>query len=348
MRMLFYVIAVVCLCCSNLFTQIPAGYKGSPFHNDSVKVYPIRIPGKLQCEYYDFGGLGVAYGGTKAKINGLNPGADLNYKQHCNEGGNTYLCTFRDTEAVAVSYTKPCCDYDAVKNMYPQILKQLYAGWTSPGQWLNYTVHVDTPGVYLINFLHTASLIQGLEFSLALNDSIVVNKEKVPNSFHSDMTDTQKWHRWNKLMSFAEIAFPDTGLQLLTFRVTYVDPAEKGDMGNFDYIEFVRKSPVSVGMSKRNILKPNGLIHRSYPNPFNSETSIVYDLTRGAVVTVEIYNNLGQRIKELEVGNYHPIGEYRIKWNGTDRKNNTLPSGIYYYSIKVNNEIYSDKIQLLK
>ncbi len=238
----YYLIAVTLINPTTLAAQIPKEYKGMPFHDDSVKIYPIHIPGKLQCEYYDFGGYGVAYGGTKAKVNGRNVGADFNNAMGCNESGTTYLCRFRDTEAVAISYTKPCCDVDPAKNMFPQILQQMYTGWTPPGQWLNYTVQVDTPGVYTIHFLCTAPLPEGLELSLALNNTTVVNKAIVPNSCHGDQKDGLRWHRWNKVMNVAEIAFPNTGLQLLTLKVTYPDVFEKNDLGNFDYIEFVRKS----------------------------------------------------------------------------------------------------------
>jgi hypothetical protein len=238
---------LVIAACSGAFTLtagVPDGYRGTPFHNDSVTVSPIRIPGIMQCEYYDLGGEGVAYGGTKPMVNGLNAGAAFNRQAGCNEGGTPYLCTFRETEGVAVSYTKPCCDVDSLRNSFPQALRELYIGWTPPGEWLNYTVRADSPGVYSIHFLYTAPLPMGLEFSLALNHKEVVRKAPVPNSCHGDQTDPLRWHRWNKIMNLAEIAFPDTGLHLLTFRVTYPDPSERNDMGNFDYIEFVPKGAI--------------------------------------------------------------------------------------------------------
>jgi hypothetical protein len=75
------------------------------------------------------------------------------------------------------------------------------------------------------------------------NNQTVVNKAIVPNSCHGDQSDGLRWHRWNKIMNLAEITFPDSGLQLLTFEVTYPDPNQRDDPGNFDYIEFVPKAP---------------------------------------------------------------------------------------------------------
>jgi hypothetical protein len=249
-RLFYYAVTAVFICISNLYSKIPAGYKGTPFHNDSIRELSARIPGKVQCECYDFGGMGVAYGGTKMKVNGLNAGAEFNRTQGCNEGGNPYLCTFRDTEAVPISYTKPCCDIDSLRNLYPQTLKQIYTGWTAPGEWLNYMVYVDTPGIYTINFLYTAPLPLGLEFSLALNNKTVVDRVQVPNSCKGDQADPLRWHRWNKLVNFAQIILPDTGLQLITFKATYSDPGEMNDLGNFDYIEFIRKGHETVKPEK--------------------------------------------------------------------------------------------------
>jgi hypothetical protein len=227
-----------------LYAQIPKDYQGTPFHNDSVKVFPIRIPGILQCEYYDIGGAGIAYGGTKEKVNGRNVGAEFNRTMGCNEFGTPYLCSFRDTEAVAVSYTKPCCDLDSARNMFPQVRGQIYTGWTRPGQWLNYTVYVDTPGVYSIHILCTAPLPDGFELTLALNSKTVVDRAAVPNSCHGDQKDGLRWHRWNKVMDLAEVTFPTAGVHLLTLTVSYPDRNETNDLGNFDYVEFVRKSSV--------------------------------------------------------------------------------------------------------
>src|SRR5450432_3013760 len=72
-------------------------YAGTPFHDSVYPGGPQKIPGRVQCAYYDFGGEGIAYHDTDAKNNGsggLNP-AD-----------GSYLNTFRMDEGVDTSYTK--------------------------------------------------------------------------------------------------------------------------------------------------------------------------------------------------------------------------------------------------
>jgi hypothetical protein len=242
--------SVVCLS-GSVLAAVPADYKGTPFKDEIQTTPPIRIPGKLECEYYDFGGKGVAYDGAKGLQDGVNFGAHLNgpAAQNCNEG-TPYLCTFRAKEEVAVSYTKTCCDNESALNTYQQELKKLYIGWTPPGEWLNYTVQVDSPAVYGINFLYTAPFPEGILVTIALNNKVVVDKAKVPCGRKGGSVmppgDGNAWHRWGKAIDFAEIELAETGLQLLTFTFTYPDPKVIDDLGNLDYFEFVKKKSVAT------------------------------------------------------------------------------------------------------
>ncbi len=70
---------------------------GTPYQDDRYPGGPQKIPGRVECAYYDRGGEGVAYHDVDAKNNGsgaLNP-AD-----------GTYLNQFRVDEGVDISYTK--------------------------------------------------------------------------------------------------------------------------------------------------------------------------------------------------------------------------------------------------
>src|SRR4030042_4836040 len=70
-------------------------HKGRPF-TDSVFTNPPQvIPGKIQCEYYDFGGEGIAYHDNDS----VNSGSGI-----LNPLNGTYLNEFRISEAVDISY----------------------------------------------------------------------------------------------------------------------------------------------------------------------------------------------------------------------------------------------------
>jgi photosystem II stability/assembly factor-like uncharacterized protein len=95
-------------------------------------------------------------------------------------------------------------------------------------------------------------------------------------------------------------------------------------------------------LSSKNIV---GLsLSQNYPNPFNPITSIKYTLHRKAHVLIEIYNSIGQKIETLIDEEQLP-DSYLIKW---DASINQLSSGIYFYQVKVDNEVHSRSMIYIK
>lgn len=91
----------------------------------------------------------------------------------------------------------------------------------------------------------------------------------------------------------------------------------------------------------RIFLKPN------YPNPFNAETTIEYALPKFAHVRLVIYNLLGQPIRVLSDGT-ESAGFKKVHWNGRDRFDNELGSGIYFVQLEAGGMRFINKITLLK
>lgn len=71
-------------------------------------------------------------------------------------------------------------------------------------------------------------------------------------------------------------------------------------------------------------------VRQNYPNPFNSSTTIELDLPIEAVVSADIYNILGHRVRSLENDAQAP-GQYRLEWDGCDDAGDTVASGVYFY-----------------
>jgi hypothetical protein len=80
-------------------------------------------------------------------------------------------------------------------------------------------------------------------------------------------------------------------------------------------------------------------LHQNYPNPFNPATSIVYDVLETGHVTLKVYNVMGQEVATL-VNADRNNGRYAAMFNATG-----LSSGIYFYTVKVNN--FSDTKKML-
>ena len=75
----------------------------------------------------------------------------------------------------------------------------------------------------------------------------------------------------------------------------------------------------------------------NYPNPFNPETWIPYQLAAPTEVTLTIYTVDGQRVRQLVIG-HQPAGIYRSKhraayWDGKNEHGEPVASGIYFYTL---------------
>ena len=75
----------------------------------------------------------------------------------------------------------------------------------------------------------------------------------------------------------------------------------------------------------------------NYPNPFNPETWIPYQLAEPAVVTVSIYSSDGKLVRALNLG-HQPVGVYRDRsraayWDGKNELAESVASGVYFYTL---------------
>jgi len=85
----------------------------------------------------------------------------------------------------------------------------------------------------------------------------------------------------------------------------------------------------------------------NYPNPFNPETTISYNLPAESFVTLEIYNLKGQLVKRL-VSENKPSGAHKAVWNGSDQQGREVASGFYFYRLKTKDNQLTRKILLMK
>ena len=82
---------------------------------------------------------------------------------------------------------------------------------------------------------------------------------------------------------------------------------------------------------QRTTLLPN------YPNPFNPETWIPYELAEPATVTLRIYTMRGALVRTLHLG-HQPAGTYQQRsraayWDGKNEVGESVASGIYFYTL---------------
>jgi len=203
-------------------TFVPASYTGSPFGDRRNPKAAQRIPGRLQCELYDEGGPGVAYSDSDRSNSGsgaLNP------------LDGSYLNGFRAGEAVDISYTKdrgtPTQDFSEFNRVTPE-RDSLYLGWTAPGEWVNYTVHVESTGTYAVDVMYTSNGEGRFELYV---DGARRGTITLPTTHDdADPVAWRQWHHWNKILGVLDLDL-ETGLHQLRVRLLAGNT-------NLDYLEF--------------------------------------------------------------------------------------------------------------
>lgn len=111
------------------------------------------------------------------------------------------------------------------------------------------------------------------------------------------------------------------------------------------------KKKFKIITSIENIAKetpPDFILYQNYPNPFNSSTTIVFNLPARQNVSVIIYNQLGEKIKEILNNEELPVGENKIVWNGLNDDNKPVSSGVYFYRISSGRNALYGKMILQK
>ncbi|MCB2199272.1 T9SS type A sorting domain-containing protein [bacterium] len=84
-----------------------------------------------------------------------------------------------------------------------------------------------------------------------------------------------------------------------------------------------------------------------YPNPFNPQITIQYALPEQTNLRIEIYNVLGQRVREL-VNSPMKAGFHRLQWDGRNDHRTQVASGIYFVKMSAQKYVKTKKIVMLK
>jgi len=94
------------------------------------------------------------------------------------------------------------------------------------------------------------------------------------------------------------------------------------------------------------------ILYQNYPNPFNPTTTIRYELPQDGIVTIDIYDILGQKVKTI-LNEFKKADRYEVIFSanggsGSGGNSTGLASGVYIYQLRVNDFITNKKMLLIK
>ena len=128
----------------------------------------------------------------------------------------------------------------------------------------------------------------------------------------------------------------------------WIDMAQTADDGSLVFQEGIANLErlLTALLPEETVLLPN------YPNPFNPETWIPYQLAHDTNVTLTIYDIKGAVVRRLDLG--HQIAGYyadRIKaayWDGRNNLGEPVGSGVYFYQLQAEDFSAIRKMVILK
>ena len=90
----------------------------------------------------------------------------------------------------------------------------------------------------------------------------------------------------------------------------------------------------------------------NYPNPFNPDTWIPYQLSEESTVTVKIYDVTGSLVRTIQVGHkpagYYLTRERAIYWDGRNQNREPVSSGVYFYTLNTDTYTQTRRMVILK
>jgi hypothetical protein len=129
--------------------------------------------------------------------------------------------------------------------------------------------------------------------------------------------------------------------------VRFIAFVYKGQNGHYWAIDnvSVNSNPTIVNETYSNQPKSFSLFP-NFPNPFNSTTTIRFDIPVTTKAKVYIFNVLGQEISELVNTEYAP-GIYKVRWDGKNQEGKDVSSGIYFYRFESSRFSQTQKMLLI-
>jgi subtilisin family serine protease len=94
--------------------------------------------------------------------------------------------------------------------------------------------------------------------------------------------------------------------------------------------------------------RPSGDVARLFlspgsPSPFKRETTVRFGLSSGGLVSIKVYNCLGQGVRQLVNQRMHP-GEHVLRWDGRTDEGLETPGGVYFIRLAVGTETLTSKV----
>lgn len=138
------------------------------------------------------------------------------------------------------------------------------------------------------------------------------------------------------------------GQSITTLTIENVQALDaNGNPIEFDLTNVVQVDLVTDVQEGSDGLPRDFALHPNYPNPFNPETTIRYQLSASTHVRLAVYNLLGRQVATL-VDKQQSAGHYSVKWNAKDDSGRLVASGVYLLRLETGEFMQVRKLTFLR
>ncbi|MDE0556753.1 MAG: spondin domain-containing protein [Candidatus Poribacteria bacterium] len=114
----------------------------------------------------------------------------------------------------------------------------------------------------------------------------------------------------------------------------------------------IRNAFLSVDLTVGDVRPQETVLAQNFPNPFNPETWIPYQLSESTEVSIQIYDVSGRLVRTLNLG-WQPVGSYMTPssaayWDGRNAIGERVASGIYFYTLQTSDFAATRRMVILK
>jgi hypothetical protein len=102
-----------------------------------------------------------------------------------------------------------------------------------------------------------------------------------------------------------------------------------------------------TNVTEDNNLPSAFVLYQNFPNPFNTYTTVKYELFKMSLIQIKVFDLMGTEVKML-VNKMQVSGSHEVIWDGRNVSGELVSSGIYYFSIRIGEKIIVRKGLLLK
>lgn len=178
-----------------------------------------------------------------------------------------------------------------------------------------------------------------------INDMVVYNDELyITGSFYyMDGLPVNKICKYDG-SNFCAISngLNERGVKLLVYNDELIIAGSFFSADGADFNNILRYNPTGGDDNKNSFVPIAQSTVQNYPNPFNPKTTIKYKVLSKELVSVKIYDIIGREVLTL-VNEVKEPGTYSVLFDGSN-----YASGIYFYQLKIGNDIQTKKMVLVK